>query len=172
MFLARTPESRRGGKVRTPRRTHPAGPRFELSRRAVAAAIAGVLLSLLAAVAVGRWESSVSEVEFDGAAKNQAIILQNGVNEYLARLVALKTLFESSNRNVTRGEFEGFIGRLFADHPGLVRVSWIPRVKRSERAEYEKAAVEDGIAGYRFRSLSADGAVVPAPESDEYYPVF
>jgi CHASE1-domain containing sensor protein len=98
--------------------------------------------------------------------------LQNGVSEYLARLVALKTLFESSNRDVTRGEFERFIGHLFEDHPGLVRVSWIPRVRHDERAEYEKAAVEDGIPGYRFRSVTAEGAVVPAPESDEYYPVY
>jgi diguanylate cyclase (GGDEF)-like protein len=172
MSLARILAGRRNGKVRATRHIHLAGTRFELSRRALAAAFAGLLLSLAAALAVGRWESSVAEAEFAGAAKNQAIILQNGVSEYLARLVALKTLFESSNRNVTRGEFERFIGQMFADHPGLVRVSWIPRVKHDERAEYEKAGVEDGIAGYRFRSLTAEGAVVPAPESDEYYPVY
>src|SRR5436190_1971441 len=154
MSLARILESRRTGKVRRGQHAHPPGTRFELSRRAATAGVAGVLLALAAAFAVGRWESSVSEAEFAGAARNQAIVAQNGVNEYLARLVALKTLFESSNRNVTRGEFERFIGHMFEDHPGLVRVSWIPRVMRDERAEYEKAAVEDGITGYRFRSLT------------------
>jgi diguanylate cyclase (GGDEF)-like protein len=172
MLLASTRECHRDGTVRATQHSHPAGTRFDFSRRAVTAAFAGVLLSLVAAFAVGRWESSVADVEFAGAAKNQAIILQNGVNEYLSRLVALKTLFESANKEVTRSEFELFISRLFEDHPGLVRVSWIPRVERKERPDYEKAAVEDGIVGYQFRSLTADGVVVPAPESDEYYPVF
>src|SRR5215468_12264244 len=117
--------------------------RVALSRRAVTAAILGAVLSLIAAFAVGRWENSIAHVEFAGAATHQAAILQNGVNEYLARLVALKTLFESTDRKVTRGEFEVFIKRLFEDHPGLFRISWIPRVKRSERAEFEKAAVKD-----------------------------
>src|SRR5258708_4883545 len=130
MLLASTRESHRDGKVRATQHNHPGGTRFEFSRQAVTAASAGVLLSLVAAFAVGRWESSVANAEFAGAAKNQAIILQNGVNEYLSRLVALKTLFETTNRNVTRTEFENFIGRIFEDHPGLFRVNWIPRVRR------------------------------------------
>ena len=172
MSFARILAGRRNGRVPTSQHAHPLGTRFELSRRAVTVGVAGLLLSLAAAFAIGRWESSVSEAEFAGAAKNQATVVQNGVSEYLARLVALKTLFESSNRDVTRGEFERFIGHLFADHPGLIRVSWIPRVKRDERAEYENAAVEDGIAGYRFRSLTAEGVVAPAPESNEYFPIY
>ncbi|PWT93046.1 MAG: hypothetical protein C5B56_01350, partial [Proteobacteria bacterium] len=83
--------------------------RIAFSRRAATAAVLGVILSLIAAFAIGRWENSIAHVEFAGAATHQAAILQNGVNEYLARLVALKTLFESTDRQVTRGEFEVFI---------------------------------------------------------------
>jgi CHASE1-domain containing sensor protein len=81
------------------------------------------------------------------------------MNEYISRLVALRTLFESANDQVTRSEFEAFAGRLFERHPGILRVAWLPRVNRKERAEYEAAAITDGISGYRIKSLNADGSI-------------
>jgi diguanylate cyclase (GGDEF)-like protein len=62
-------------------------------------------------------------------------------------------------------------GRLFARHPGIRRVAWVPRVHRKERAEYEAAALADGISGYQIKSRAAEGVEV-APPSDEYFPVF
>src|ERR1700686_1954061 len=137
----------------------------------VAAGI-GLLLSLIAAYAVGRWERGVTKVEFEGVAATELIVMQNGINEYLSRLVTLRTLFESTNEEVTRSEFEVFGGRLFADHPGILRVGWLPRVNRKERADYEAAAVNDGVAGYQIKSLAPDGGLSPAPESNLYFPVF
>ena len=152
--VARRPPSRRG-----------------LYRAAFVAAGMGLLLSLAAAYAVGQWEQRVTKAEFEGIAKNQAIVLQNGVNEYVSRLAALRTLFESANEEITRNEYQTFSGRLFEQHPGLFRTAWIPRINRKERAEYEAAAIGDGISGYRIKSVS-DGHVATAPQSDEYFPVF
>ena len=132
----------------------------------------GLLLSLIAAYAVGRWEQRVTKVEFEGIASTELIVMQNGVNEYLSRLGALRTLFESANEDVTRSEFEVFVGRLFEDHSGILRVGWLPRVNRKERADYEAAAVSDGVAGYQIKSLAPDGGLSPAPQSNEYFPVF
>jgi diguanylate cyclase (GGDEF)-like protein len=132
----------------------------------------GLLLSLAAAYAVGRWEQRVTWVEFEGVAATQLIEMQNGINEYLSRLVTLRTLFESANEDVTRSEFEVFGGRLFENHPGILRVGWAPKIYRKERAEYEAAAVSDGIPGYRIKSLAVDGGISPAPESSVYFPVF
>jgi diguanylate cyclase (GGDEF)-like protein len=132
----------------------------------------GLVLSLAGAYAVSQWEERVTRVEFEGVAETQSIIMQNGMNEYISRLVALRTLFESANEEITRSEFETFAGRLFERHPGILRVAWVPRVNRRERAEYEAAAVTDGISGYRIKSLHADGSITTAPQSDEYYPVF
>ena len=98
--------------------------------------------------------------------------MQSGMNEYVSRLAALRTLFESANEEITRSEFETFSGRLFEQHPGILRVSWIPRINRKERAEYEAAAVGDGISGYRIKSLLADGGTATAPQGDEYLPIF
>ncbi|HTE94498.1 MAG TPA: CHASE domain-containing protein, partial [Bradyrhizobium sp.] len=146
--------------------------RSGLYRPALVAVGIGLMLSLIAAYAVGRWEQRVTKVEFEGVAATELLVMQNGINEYLSRLVTLRTLFESTNEEITRSEFEVFGGRLFADHPGILRIGWLPRVNRKERADYEAAAVNDGIAGYQIRSLAPDGGLSPAPQSKFYFPVF
>jgi diguanylate cyclase (GGDEF)-like protein len=137
----------------------------------VAAGI-GLLLSLIAAYAVGRWEQRVNKAAFEGVAATQLIVLQNGIDEYLSRLLTLRTLFESANEDITRSEFEVFNGRLFERHSGILRVSWAPKIRRKERAEYEAAAINEGIVGYQIKSLAADGSLSTAPPSDEYFPVY
>jgi CHASE1-domain containing sensor protein len=131
----------------------------------------GLMLSLIAAFAVGRWEARVTRAEFEGLASTELIVLQNGINEYLSRLMALRTLFESANEEISRSEFEVFSGRLFENHPGLLRVGWLPKIYGKERAELEAAAAADGVVGYQIKSFS-DGGISPAPPSGQYYPVY
>ncbi|TPQ32133.1 histidine kinase [Bradyrhizobium guangdongense] len=149
-----------------------AAPLSGLYRPALVAAGIGLLLSLAAALAVARWEDRVNKVEFESAAETEAIVMQNGMNEYISRLMALRTLFESVNEEITRSEFETFSGRLFDHHPGMLRIAWLPRVNRKERAEYEAAAAADGISGYRIKSLRDDGSFATSPEREEYFPIF
>jgi diguanylate cyclase (GGDEF)-like protein len=146
-------------------------PLLDLYRPALVAAAVGLLFSLAGAAAVARWEDRVNKIEFENAAETQSIVMQNGMNEYISRLVALRTLFESSNEVVTRSEFETFSGRLFERFPGLLRIGWLPRITRKERAEYEAAAIADGVSGYRIKALDGNGFVA-APQGEEYYPIF
>jgi diguanylate cyclase (GGDEF)-like protein len=146
--------------------------RLRPHRPALVAAAIGLLLSLIAACAVGRWEQRVTRAEFEGVAATELIVLQNGINEYLSRLGALRTLFESANEEITRSEFEVFSGRLFENHPGILRVGWLPKIYRKERADYEAAAVNDGVVGYQIKAFAAAGVVLPAPPSNQYFPVY
>jgi diguanylate cyclase (GGDEF)-like protein len=146
--------------------------RLRLHRPALVAAGIGLLLSLIAAGAVGQWELRVTRTEFEGVAATELITLQNGINEYLSRLVALRTLFESSNEEITRSEFEVFAGRLFENHPGILRVGWLPKIYPKERAEFEAAAISDGVAGYKIKAFSPAGLISPAPPSSMYFPVY
>jgi diguanylate cyclase (GGDEF)-like protein len=143
--------------------------KYRLYRPALIAACIGTLASLIGAVAVGRWENRLARSDFEGLAEAQAILIQNGVNEYVSRLTALRTRFESANEDITRNEYQTFSGRLFEAHPGVIRVAWLPRIERKERGEYEAAAITDGVPAFRIKAFP-DGAV--APESDEYYPVY
>jgi diguanylate cyclase (GGDEF)-like protein len=156
--------------VKRTKRRKMSGSRSVRHRPAWVAAIIGLLLTIVAAYAVARWERRTSWTEFEGVAATQLIEMQNGVNEYIGRLVTLRTLFESANDEVTRSEFEVFGSRLFEHHPGLLRVSWLPKVYRRERAEFEASAINDGIPAYHFKSLS-DGVVSVAPENDFYFPI-
>ena len=163
-------DPRQGNKVE---RRRVSASRSRLYRPALVALSVGLLLSLVGAYAVGRWEEGVTKAEFDRVADTQVIVMQHGVNEYVGRLVALRTLFESANEVITRSEFETFTGRLFERESGVLRVAWVPRVNRKERAEYEASAVGEGISGYRFKALNpSDGSTRTAAPSDEYYPVY
>ena len=142
-----------------------------LYRPALVAAAVGLLFSIAGAAAVARWEDRVNKIEFESAAETESIVMQHGMSEYISRLVALRTLFESTNEEITRSEFETFSGRLFERYPGLLRVGWLPRITRKERAEYEAAAIADGVSGYRIKALEGAGFVT-APQVEEYYPIF
>ena len=158
------------GEDMAERRKLPAS-RSGLYRPAWVAAGIGLLLTIAAAYAVARWERRVTWTEFEGVAATQLIEMQNGVNEYLGRLVTLRTLFESANEEVTRSEFEVFGRRLFENHPGVLRINWLPKVYRKERSEFEAAAISDGIPAFHIKSLT-DGVIATAPDSEFYFPIY
>jgi diguanylate cyclase len=138
------------------------------------AALIGVTLSIGAGLLVAQWEDRVGIREFDSVAENQSGILQNGINQYLSRLVALRALFESSHDEVSRGQFEIFAEEILRDQTAIQSVSWIPRVPHAERAARERAAIDDGIPDYHIKAVGQgpDGSLAPSPERDEYFPIF
>src|SRR3569832_341840 len=127
--------------------------KYRLYRPALIAAGIGLVAPLVATIAVGRWETRLARADFESMAEAQATLIQNGVNEYVSRLTALRTRFESANEDITRNEYQTFSTRLFESHPGLVRVSWLPRITRKERGEYEAAAITDGVPAFRIKAF-------------------
>src|ERR1700719_2452973 len=138
------------------------------------AAVIGVTLSIGARLLVSQWEDRVGIQEFHSVAENQSGILQNGINQYLSRLVALRALFESSHDEVSRGQFEIFAEEVLRDQTAIQSVSWIPRVPDADRAARERAAIEEGIPGYQIRAvgLGPNGGLTPSPKREEYFPIF
>ena len=105
-------------------------------------------------------------------AVSHAGILQNGINDYLVKIEALRALFQSSNKEVARGEFAAFSELILRHQTAIMHVSWIPRVGREGRTAIENAAIRDGLSNYRIKAVTADGTVTPSAEKDEYYPIF
>src|SRR5205807_1584825 len=138
------------------------------------ASVIGTALSIGSGLLVSQWEDRVATREFYSVAENQSEILQNGIDQYLSRLVALRALFESSRDEVSRRQFEIFAEKILRDQTAIQSVSWIPRVSHAERAARERAAIDDGIPGYRIKAvgLGPDGSLAPSPERDEYFPIF
>src|SRR6202043_3059032 len=138
------------------------------------AAVIGVIFSIGAGLLVSQWEDRVGIREFHSVAENQSGLLQNGINQYLSRLVALRALFESSRDEVSRRQFEIFAEWILRDQTAIQSVSWIPRVSHAQRAARERAAIDDGIPGYHIKAVGSgpDGSLAPSPEREEYFPIF
>ena len=59
-------------------------------------AVLGTALSIAGWFIVSDLEDQTSAAEFNLRANNTAVVLQNGINGYLANLSALRALFESA----------------------------------------------------------------------------
>jgi diguanylate cyclase (GGDEF)-like protein len=138
----------------------------------ILAATIGVAASLTSAGVIVQRDNKDAERQFGVLAENHFMVLQNGINEYVNRLHAVRALFESSAEPVTRNEFDAFTRPILADNSAIATLSWVPRLLNSERAEHERAAVSQGLAGYRIKAMNADGKMAPSPEHSEYYPVY
>jgi PAS domain S-box-containing protein len=57
------------------------------------------------------------------------------------------------------------------DSVAIEAFSWIPHVRREERAAFELEAIKDGFADYRITTLTPDGKPVTSEERDEYLPI-
>ncbi len=138
----------------------------------ILAATIGIAASLTAAGVIVQRDNTDAERQFHVLAENHFMVLQTGLNEYVNRLHAVRALFESSAEPVTRDEFEAFTQPILADNSAIATLSWVPRLLNSERAEHERSAVLQGLAGYRIKAMNADGKMALSPEHREYYPIY
>lgn len=141
------------------------------SAHTVSTAIVGLFVTLSVWYLTLTSEQRAFELEFSGRANNQHTILQNGIGDYWDRLYAVRALFESSG-HVTREEFETFARSLLENHPAIMNISWLPRVKRDERAAHEREGARDGLPDYHIRAIAEDGSLPISPVRDEYFPKF
>jgi len=135
------------------------------------AALIGIALSVAAAFVVSLSEDRHANLEFGAIAETHYMVLQNALKEYTNKLLTLRALFDASDDQVTRREFEAFARPHLQYGSAIQTLSWVPHVRRDERAAYELAAAADGLEGFRIKDASTDGGGSYA-EQEEYYPIF
>jgi diguanylate cyclase (GGDEF)-like protein len=136
------------------------------------AAAAGIAVSVVAAALTASHENRHAEAQFNVVAENHYTVVQNGLNEYVNRLRAVRALFDSTEGQVSRGSFEAFTWPLLENNSAIATLSWVPRVLGSERAGHERMAALEGFPGYRIKAMGEDGKMSLSPERAEYYPIF
>src|SRR5580692_9691829 len=136
------------------------------------AAIVGVGLSVVSGRMTEMRDDRNAKLQFDVIAENHFMVLQNGLNEYVDKLRTVRALFESSANPVPREVFELFTRPLLLENSAITTLSWVPRVLNSERTDHERAAVLQGLSGYRIKAMGTNGKMSPSPERSEYYPIF
>src|SRR3984957_3912320 len=138
----------------------------------ILASAIGVAASVTATGVIIQRDNNDADRQFHVLAENHFMVLQNGLDEYVTRLHAVRALFDSSEEPVTRNEFEAFTRPILADNSAITTLSWVPRLLNSERAEHERSAVLQGLTGYGIKAMNTNGKMVPSPEHSEYYPIY
>jgi hypothetical protein len=138
----------------------------------VGVAIIGAALSFSAWFAVLQRENRLAHEEFDARAGDHFLVLQNGIDQYINDISALRAAFQASERGLSRREFQSFSDHLLRTQTAIFAASWIPRVTRDRRPAHELEAARDGLSGYGIKSVAADGSLSPAGEASEYFPIF
>jgi hypothetical protein len=137
----------------------------------IGAVIVGLMLSFAAWFAVLERENRLAHNDFSARSSDHFMILQNGINQYINDISALRAAFQASEHGINRREFQSFSDHLFRDKAAIFSASWIPRVTRDQRSAHESEAARDGLSGYGIKSRAADGSVSPAADADEYFPI-
>jgi len=106
----------------------------------IAAAICGVALTCLAWYAAFQQENRFADHELSARASDHLLALQNGIDQYINDISALRAAFQASEHGISRREFQSLSDALFRDKPAIFGTSWAPRVAASERASHELEA--------------------------------
>ena len=117
----------------------------------VLAAMIGIAASVIPAFLIIQADNQDAERQFRVLAENQFVVLQNGLNEYVNRLKAVRALFDSSVEPVTRNGFEAFTRPLLSENAAIATLSWVPRIADSERAEQSGMGVREGLPDYHIK---------------------
>jgi CHASE1-domain containing sensor protein len=140
-------------------------------RLSIAAALIGLAVSATGWLVIFQREDQLAILELNARADDHGLVLQNGIDAYLSRVVSLRALFDADDL-VGREEFGKFAQEILQGQTAMLAVSWIPRIPRAERADHEMAAAREGLAGYQIKSVAPDGRLIPSADRSEYFPVF
>jgi len=132
--------------------------------------LTGIGLSVSTWRVVSNLEDRDANREFKVRASNHAIRLQQGIDEYLSKLIAIRALFDASTAPIGRAEFATFASAITVDQAAIRSLSWVPRVDGAARKAHELGAVGEGLTNYRISDVGADGRLVASPDRDEYFP--
>ena len=116
-----------------------------------------------------RWQDWLSEIE--RRAQDRTEVIRGQIMRSMEVLHGIEALF-SVQPNVTRQQFSSFVGESLARQNELQALAWDPRVPGAERAGWEARGKSEGLPQFHFTEEGEGGAMVPARERDEYFPVF
>ena len=117
------------------------------------------------------WEQDRIKLEFKRRTDQLAQQLKENFDDYILVLHSVENLYASSVP-INRQQFKTFVARWFSRQPGIRAVSWSPRILDSERANYEQAARNDGLANFQITEQSPQGPLVRAAQRAEYIAVY
>ena len=120
---------------------------------------------------VQRSEQARTRLQFERRADHAFQDIQDQIAGHLDAVHSIKGFYAGS-ATVERDEFSIFSRHMLPRHPGIQALSWLPRVPRQRRADFDSRARQEGLAEFGFTERDVDGRLVEVGERDEYFPVF
>ncbi len=145
---------------------------MKLNVPVVLALVIGSVLSMLAYAATRGWEDDRTMLRNEREALVQTESLRQEISSSIEAVISIKALFSASIK-VERAEFGAFAEiEIGEGHSGIQALEWVPRVAAADRADFEAAARDDGLAGFIFTERETQGRMVAVAPRAEYYPVY
>jgi diguanylate cyclase (GGDEF)-like protein/PAS domain S-box-containing protein len=124
--------------------------------------LVGLLLSSAAWLGVAHyWDKPAVQSELNALGDNRRLLLQIALNDVEKTLQTAWYYFQTADDEISREKFNRLVDGLTRNSSVVVEIGWAPRVRRDRTDEREKAARQDGIAGYR----------TTPPDREELYPL-
>ncbi len=131
----------------------------------------GIVLSAGLCFTMRGWEQKELKKHASDLAHEQAEKLQVSIMRSMEVLYSIAAL-HAGHGDISRRQFHEFVQQALARQPELQALSWNPVVPAARRAEFEAAAVADGLTGFQFREKDSAGHFQRDGPRDEYIPVY
>lgn len=132
------------------------------------ALLAGLSVTAMLAFATSTVYRQQLSQRFELLASERASRIAERFQDQDQRLDSLRRFFVYS-RQVSRREFDGYARPLLTRSQAY---SWAPVISAQQRTVFEARASADGISDFNIRDLGPSGQLTPAPQREEYLPVF
>lgn len=129
---------------------------------------AGIFLSLAAFSLLRDKENRDIRTRFEALASDRIEVIENGFEDNLAMLYALRDFYASS-KSVERNEFHTFAQGLLSRHPDIFEFRWLLRVAGNERPAYEESMRKDGFADLKIKEFDSNYDLINAASRTEYF---
>ncbi len=117
------------------------------------------------------WEQKELRKHAADLAQEQAEKLHVSILRSMEVLYSIAAL-HAGQGGINRRQFHEFVQQALARQPELQALSWNPVVPAAQRAEFEAAAVADGLPGFQFCKKDSAGHFQRDDQRDEYIPVY
>ncbi|WP_428357504.1 CHASE domain-containing protein [Methyloprofundus sp.] len=104
--------------------------------------------------------------KFKAAVQSHVKSIEYGITPYLESLYSIRAGFDASSF-IDRGEFHNLVARLTRQYPGIIALQWVPRVAKSQRAQFEKNATDTLQMDFSFVEQNKQGEIISAQPQDQ-----
>ena len=129
-----------------------------------------IILALVTNNNVGKQQTHKWKEKLQQEIVENTLILAGQLEVIERELMGIVSLFEAST--VDRAGFQTYVTPLLKKHGFIHSFQWIPRVLHEHRPILESLAQRDGFRNFQFKILAENLALMPAPPSDKYFPIY